>query len=192
MPFTCSFHDVLCLQRPHPPTIGFNFNCHINKRETPKTCLANHKGSISHHITPLVINSLRGGDTHIQTSRTKAITRNQLHTGLWPAHAWFIILYIRILFLVSLLFVALINPYSFFKFLIFKYSSLFTFYSILKYIILMMVTSGSLNSHLQANRNNITGAYLIMFVYRHLLAIMLTWQSSYVIAIKLQTKNIYH
>jgi len=29
-----------------------------------KTCLTNHKGSISHHITPLVINSLGGGDTH--------------------------------------------------------------------------------------------------------------------------------
>jgi len=26
-----------------------NFNSHINKRETPKTCLTNHKGSISHH-----------------------------------------------------------------------------------------------------------------------------------------------
>jgi len=37
--------------------------------------------------------------------------------------------HVRILFLdlVSLLFVAVINPYSIFKFLIFKYSSLFTF-----------------------------------------------------------------
>jgi len=43
--------------------IRFDFNYHINKRETPKTCLTNHKGSISHHITPLVINSL-GADTH--------------------------------------------------------------------------------------------------------------------------------
>jgi len=39
--------------------------------------------------------------------------------------------HVRILFLVSLLFVAVINPYSVFKFLVFKYSSLFTFYSIL-------------------------------------------------------------
>jgi len=38
--------------------------------------------------------------------------------------------HVRILFLVSLLFVAVMNPYSVFKFLIFKYSSLFTFYSI--------------------------------------------------------------
>ena len=28
------------------------------ERETPKTCLTNHKGSMSHHIMPLVINSL--------------------------------------------------------------------------------------------------------------------------------------
>jgi len=41
-----------------------NFNCYINERETPKTCLSNHKSSISHHITPLVIISLRGGYTH--------------------------------------------------------------------------------------------------------------------------------
>jgi len=41
-----------------------NFNCYINEREIPKTCLTNHKGSISHHIMPLVINSLRGRHTH--------------------------------------------------------------------------------------------------------------------------------
>jgi len=46
--------------------------------------------------------------------------------------------HVRILFLVSLLFVAVINPYSVFKFLIFKYSS-FSFYSILG-IRLIMVT----------------------------------------------------
>ena len=46
-------------------------------------------GSISHHITPLVINSLRGGHTHILKFTDKAILRNQAHAGLWPAHAWF-------------------------------------------------------------------------------------------------------
>ena len=53
-------------------------------------------GSISHHITPLVINSLGGGHTHTHThaqayrhSRTEAILRNQVLTGLWPARAWF-------------------------------------------------------------------------------------------------------
>jgi len=72
-------------------SICHDFNCHINERETPKTCLTNHKSFISHHITPLVINSLGGGHTHtcILTSRTKAISRNQLHASLWPAHAWF-------------------------------------------------------------------------------------------------------
>ena len=56
---------------------------------------------ISHHITPLVINSLGGGHrhTHIQTRththihiqmiHTKAILRNQARAGLWPARAWF-------------------------------------------------------------------------------------------------------
>jgi len=55
-------------------TILHNFNCYINERQTPKTCLTNQKGSISHHITSLVINSLGGGHTH--TSWTKAISRN--------------------------------------------------------------------------------------------------------------------
>jgi len=49
---------------PTNHTIRFDSNCHINERETLKTCLNNHKGSISHHITPLVINSLGGGHTH--------------------------------------------------------------------------------------------------------------------------------
>jgi len=33
----------------------------------PKTCLTNHKGSISHYIMPLVINSPGGGHTHTHT-----------------------------------------------------------------------------------------------------------------------------
>ena len=50
-------------------------------------------GSISHHITPLVINSLGGGDTHTHTqayqrSRTEAILRNQACAGR-RARAWF-------------------------------------------------------------------------------------------------------
>jgi len=65
----CSFHDTLYLQKPRPPTIGIHhdFNCYINERETPKTCLTNHKGSISHYIAPLVINSLGDGHTHKYT-----------------------------------------------------------------------------------------------------------------------------
>ena len=53
-------------------------------------------GSISHHITPLVVHSLRGGHTHTHANthayrhlQTKAILRNQARTGLWLAHAWF-------------------------------------------------------------------------------------------------------
>jgi len=48
-------------------TIRHNFNCHINERETPKTCLTNHKGSISHYIMPIVINSFGGRHTHTCT-----------------------------------------------------------------------------------------------------------------------------
>ena len=59
-----------------------------------RTYLTNRMGSISHHITPLVINSLRGGHTHMQAhtrilSQTEAILRNQAHAGLWPACTWF-------------------------------------------------------------------------------------------------------
>jgi len=50
-------------------TIRYDFNCHINERETLTTCLTNHKSSISHHITPLVINSLGGGHTHTHAYR---------------------------------------------------------------------------------------------------------------------------
>jgi len=37
----------------------------------------------------LVINSLRGGDTHTQISQTEVISRNQVRAGLWSVHAWF-------------------------------------------------------------------------------------------------------
>ena len=53
-----------------------------------RTYSTNRMGSISHHITPLVINSLGGGHTHKHTyrsSRTEAILRNQARTGLRPA-----------------------------------------------------------------------------------------------------------
>ena len=41
-----------------------------------RTDLTNHTQPISHHIKPLVINALGGGQTHTNT-RTKIITRNQ-------------------------------------------------------------------------------------------------------------------
>jgi len=64
------FYNTLWLQRPCPPTIWICYK-HINERETTKTCLANHKGSISHHIMPLVINSLEGRHTHRYTHTCK-------------------------------------------------------------------------------------------------------------------------
>jgi len=69
LPLTCIFHDVLCLQRSCPPTIWIchDFYCYINEKEKPKTCLTNHKGSISHPITPLVINSFGGRHTNTHT-----------------------------------------------------------------------------------------------------------------------------
>jgi len=74
-------------------------------KKKPKTCLNNHKGYISHPIIPIVINSFRGGhtQTHILTLWTKAISRNQSHTGQRTVYTWFknskdgrIIQYIRI------------------------------------------------------------------------------------------------
>jgi len=83
----CSFHDMLCLQRLHPPTIGFTTtSTAINERKTPKT---NHKGSISHHIIPLVINSLRDRHTHTQTHTHIADKSNFKKPGERPARAWF-------------------------------------------------------------------------------------------------------
>ena len=37
------------------------------------TYLTNHMGSISHHITPLVVHSLGGGDTHTHTHKHTCI-----------------------------------------------------------------------------------------------------------------------
>jgi len=76
-------------------SICYDFNYHINERETPTTCLTNHKSSISHHIMALVINNLRSGHTHththtnILTLRTKVFSRNQSRAGLRMVHAWF-------------------------------------------------------------------------------------------------------
>ena len=54
-----------------------------------ETCLTSHTRPISHHITPLTINTLEvDTQTHILTSvRTKAISRNQVHAK--AARAWF-------------------------------------------------------------------------------------------------------
>jgi len=64
-----SRHALFIKATPISYRINHDFNCHINERETPKTCLTNHKGSILHHIMPLVINSLGDGHTHTQAYR---------------------------------------------------------------------------------------------------------------------------
>jgi len=69
MALTCSLRAVYTMRLVYKATstnymICCDFNCHITKREKPKICLTNHKGSISHSIMPLAINSLRGGHTH--------------------------------------------------------------------------------------------------------------------------------
>ena len=52
-------------------------------------------GFISHHIMPIVINSLGDGDTNTYTHKhtymfcAESILRNQVHTGQRPAHTWF-------------------------------------------------------------------------------------------------------
>jgi len=104
--------------------ICHDFNCHINERKIPKTCLTNHKGSISHNITPLV-NSLGDRDTHMQTSWTKVISKNQACTwfkseqifsikcvGVW----WFLINYIKYTLPYALKFSVLLYSNNFYHF----------------------------------------------------------------------------
>jgi len=71
--------------------ICHDFNCNINERETPKNCLTNHKGSISHHITPLVINSLGGRHTnthtHIYSHHRQKLFQETSHTLVFGQHA---------------------------------------------------------------------------------------------------------
>jgi len=71
-----SWRALFTKATPTNYTIRQDFNCHTNERETPKICLTNHKGSISHHITLLVIKSI-------------ADKSNFKKPVLWPARAWF-------------------------------------------------------------------------------------------------------
>jgi len=59
-----SQHVLFSKAMPTNYSICHDCNYYINKREIPKTCLTNHKGAISHHIMPLVINIASGADTH--------------------------------------------------------------------------------------------------------------------------------
>ena len=60
---------------PSSPSIRFNYNCHINKVKSSRTCLANHTESISWHWP-------RGGHTHKQTNGfCKTIQHRLLYTA---------------------------------------------------------------------------------------------------------------
>ena len=54
-------------ERPRPPNIWIchNFNCLINEIKNPKTCLTNHKGTITRHY--LLILCLGRGHTNTHT-----------------------------------------------------------------------------------------------------------------------------
>ena len=81
--YWASFHDTyICLRHAH-----YWYRLQLPYK-SHKTYLTNRMGSISHHITPLVINSLGGGHTHAYI-RTETILRNQARAGLRPARAWF-------------------------------------------------------------------------------------------------------
>jgi len=71
-----SQHALFTMATPTNYRIHHGYNCHINERETPKTCLTNHKGSVSDYIKPVVINSFRGGNTNTHTN-----TRAYSHHG---------------------------------------------------------------------------------------------------------------
>jgi len=83
-----SRHALFTKTMPTNLLIRHDFNCHINEREAPTTCLTNHKSSISHHITPLVINSLGGKRTHTQTYSHCGQKQFQ-ETSCGPARVWF-------------------------------------------------------------------------------------------------------
>ena len=82
-----SFHDTyICLCHAH-----YRYRLQLPYK-SHRTYLTNRMGSISHHITPLVINSLGIGHTHTYTHihlRTEAILRNQARASLWLVLTWF-------------------------------------------------------------------------------------------------------
>ena len=80
------------------PIYFIDDNCHINQLKNGrscKTCLTKNTWSISHHITPLVINALGGRHRHTDTDTDtdaytcrpmfvdETISRNQACVGSW-------------------------------------------------------------------------------------------------------------
>ena len=60
-----------------------------NKLKTCRTGLINHTWPISHHITPLVINALRGGHIHTQTHTNMRTNQFQETRCTRPVLSWF-------------------------------------------------------------------------------------------------------
>ena len=78
--YWASFHNAyICLHYIH-----YRYQLQLPYK-SHRTYLTNHMWSISHHITPLVINSLRGGHTHINT-HTDIRIRGQSNSKKPGAH----------------------------------------------------------------------------------------------------------
>ena len=83
--YWASFHDAyICLRHAH-----YWYRLQLPYK-SHKTYLTNRMGSISHHITPLVINSLGGGHTHTHThTRIHPHRNNTKKPGARRPRAWF-------------------------------------------------------------------------------------------------------
>ena len=68
---------MMCINTKAMPISDTNYNCNITA--ITELILTNHIGFISHHITPLVINSLGGEHTHTHT-QTQTHTLKHTHT----------------------------------------------------------------------------------------------------------------
>ena len=88
-----SFHDAYRYQVKATPINDTEYNCHIIAVELVQPIIWASYHATSRHITPLVINSLERGHTHMQaripTIHTGSIVRNQARAGLRPARTWF-------------------------------------------------------------------------------------------------------
>ena len=74
--YWASFYDAyICLHHAH-----YRYQLQLPYK-SHKTYLTNCMGSTSHHITPLVINSLGGRHTHTH-ARTHAHTHTHTHTSI--------------------------------------------------------------------------------------------------------------
>ena len=71
-----------CLDVYATPTNDTCYSCH-------RTYLINHMGFVLHHIMPLVINSLGGGDTHKHTYRCPHRNNSKKPGAGRLVHAWF-------------------------------------------------------------------------------------------------------